>query len=70
MKKRPVIVKITRSKKVRVLNLPELSDKIKDLSDTVKKRGVVAGGTLLSSGSREATVTFTPPVTPPAETKH
>lgn len=49
----------TRSKKsVAAMGLPEVADKI--MARSYQRSGVVAGGTLLSSGARQATVTFQP----------
>ena len=47
------------SKSVRAMGLPDVDTKI--MNRSYQRSGVVAGGTLLSSGSRQATVTFTPP---------
>ena len=46
-------------KTVRGMALPEVSEKI--MQRSYQRSGVVAGGTLLSSGAKQATVTFTPP---------
>jgi hypothetical protein len=52
-KKKPV------RRSVRQMALPEISEKIMERS--YQRSGVVAGGTLLSSGAKQATVAFTPP---------
>ena len=46
-------------KSVRAMALPEVSEKI--MQRSYQRSGVVAGGTLLSSGAKQATVAFTPP---------
>lgn len=47
-------------KSVKAMGLPDVDGKI--MNRSYQRSGVVAGGTLLSSGARQATVTFTPPV--------
>ncbi len=47
-----------KSKSVRAMRLPRVEAKIMERS--YQRAGVVAGGTLLSSGARQATVTFKP----------
>ena len=46
-------------KSVRQMCLPEVSEKI--MQRSYQRSGVVAGGTLLSSGAKQATVAFNPP---------
>lgn len=45
-------------KSVRAMRLPDVTAKI--MNRSYQRSGVVAGGTLLSSGARQATVTFPP----------
>ena len=47
-------------KSVKQMLLPEVSEKI--MQRSYQRSGVVAGGTFLSSGAKQATVAFTPPV--------
>jgi multidrug efflux pump subunit AcrA (membrane-fusion protein) len=47
-----------KSKSVRAMKLPRVDTKIMERS--YQRAGVVGGGTLLSSGARQATVTFKP----------
>jgi len=47
-----------KSKSVKAMGLPDVTDKIMDRS--YQRSGVVAGGTLLSSGARQVTVSFPP----------
>ena len=49
-----------RRRSVTAMGLPEVADKI--MAKSYQRSGVVAGGTLLSSGARQATVAFTPPI--------
>jgi hypothetical protein len=49
-----------KSKSVRAMGLPRVEAKIMERS--YQRAGVVAGGTLLSSGARQATITFKPGV--------
>ena len=48
-----------KRKSVAAKGLPDVNEKIMRRSH--QRGGMVAGGTLLSSGARQATVTFTPP---------
>ena len=48
-----------KKKSVKAMALPAVFAKI--MKRSYQRSGVVAGGTLLSSGAKQATVTFTPP---------
>jgi hypothetical protein len=49
-----------KKRSVRAMALPDVAEKI--MQRSYQRAGVVGGGTLLTSGARQATVTFTPPV--------
>lgn len=46
-----------KSKSVKAMGLPDVAEKI--MNRSYQRSGVVAGGTLLSSRARQATVSFT-----------
>lgn len=48
-----------KKKSVAAMGLPDVADKI--MAHSYQRSGVVAGGSLLSSGARQATVAFQPP---------
>lgn len=48
-----------KKRSVAAMGLPDVANKV--MARSYQRSGVVAGGTLLSSGARQATVTFTPP---------
>ena len=48
-----------KPRSVAAMGLPSIANKI--MAGSHQRSGLVAGGTLLSSGARQATVTFTPP---------
>ena len=47
-----------KSKSVKAMGLPDVTEKI--MNRSYQRAGVVAGGTLLSSGARQVTVSFPP----------
>ena len=51
--------KKTARKSVKQMALPDVAEKI--MARSYQRSGVVGSGTLLSSGAKQATVTFTPP---------
>ena len=52
---------VSKRKTIKDMDLPTIDISERIMSRSRQRSGLVAGGTLLSSGSRQVTVAFTPP---------